>query len=443
MAAPFIVPALIATVAAIAFFMRGRKGQAPPGLTYPQPPAQGPAAALPQGPYIDVTRDGVQVFKPPVAATILDGLNQMAVVPVGPDLAWVQIIVRTDPNVATAREWAASMNTQRSILATVDFLAATPTPRQLRAVPAGTEREHATIGSPYGILALPQTIPAMPPRPGAGPAGPLVTPGPACPEAFNELPRELRDDACRALTQGQDPVALDRVAVELDRAGYSRSAALLRERAQQLRVQRKIQAIQSGHVIQLRANDNPSYLAEWYTGDGARFKELLTTNPELRLATMPHARTGQPMTVLLPWRVGQTLILPPSWDTSRGPAPPMGGGMPVPGPVAPPPVAPTVTTTDTLERPTPPFVPPYVPGAGPQTEPLPAPAEPGGGGMTDAELSQLAQNVVDTTASVLRPSAEALAPIFDPLGTFGSMLGGPTPEILIQSAGHHDPWRTR
>jgi hypothetical protein len=64
----------------------------------------------------------------------------------------------------------------------------------------------------------------------------------------------------------------------------------------------------------IRSGDIASRMAQWFTGNFARWRELEQVNPELKLVL----QGGKPYGYT-PWRLDQVLVLPPGWDGSKGP----------------------------------------------------------------------------------------------------------------------------
>jgi nucleoid-associated protein YgaU len=61
----------------------------------------------------------------------------------------------------------------------------------------------------------------------------------------------------------------------------------------------------------IRSGDSASAIALKFTGDSTRWRELLTSNPTLKADT--EDVNGTPTTLVKPFNPGQILILPPSW----------------------------------------------------------------------------------------------------------------------------------
>lgn len=58
----------------------------------------------------------------------------------------------------------------------------------------------------------------------------------------------------------------------------------------------------------IKSGDYASGLAKKKTGDGSRWREILTVNPEMSTYTDKKGATQ-----IRPWNVGQTMFLPPGW----------------------------------------------------------------------------------------------------------------------------------
>ncbi len=63
----------------------------------------------------------------------------------------------------------------------------------------------------------------------------------------------------------------------------------------------------------IRSGDIASRMAQWFTGNFARWRELEQVNPVLKLVMQNGAPYGY-----TPWRLDQVLVLPPGWDGSKG-----------------------------------------------------------------------------------------------------------------------------
>jgi hypothetical protein len=137
--------------------------------------------------------------------------------------------------------------------------------------------------------------------------------------------------AIQLLTDDSVPPAnLDLAAAAWDHTGYPKAAAAARARAAELRKRQGttppkttdtpppgVLPTSLGTPYLLRTGDIPSGLAKWYTGNGARYKELIPLNPTLALGG-PYGVTG--------WNelVGQNIWLPFSWNGLAKSPPPAG-----------------------------------------------------------------------------------------------------------------------
>lgn len=103
--------------------------------------------------------------------------------------------------------------------------------------------------------------------------------------------------------------------------------------------------VDAPHTI--RKDDIPNKLAQYYTGDGSRFKELGALNPQLgKLVTktftpppMPGTGSVAPVSVTNyeGWQIGKQILLPGSWKPYSKPLPkPASSTKPTDPPVFPP-----------------------------------------------------------------------------------------------------------
>lgn len=87
-----------------------------------------------------------------------------------------------------------------------------------------------------------------------------------------------------------------------------------------------------GGTHTIRDGDIPSRLAQWYAGDGLRWQELATANPDLVVINpdlKPRSQFGGPAFSFAQgrigsgqgWTIGRVLVLPPGWDASKGISP--------------------------------------------------------------------------------------------------------------------------
>lgn len=62
----------------------------------------------------------------------------------------------------------------------------------------------------------------------------------------------------------------------------------------------------------IRSGDYPSGMSQRMTGNAGRWREIMPLNPELR-TTQTTTPQGQPVTYVVPWQIGQIILLPRSW----------------------------------------------------------------------------------------------------------------------------------
>lgn len=70
-------------------------------------------------------------------------------------------------------------------------------------------------------------------------------------------------------------------------------------------------------MFTIRPGDRPYGLATYFTGDGARFREIEAINPHLgnfQSGTPPYPQ----------WQIGVTIGIPAEWDPWNKPTPPLG-----------------------------------------------------------------------------------------------------------------------
>lgn len=136
------------------------------------------------------------------------------------------------------------------------------------------------------------------------------------------------------------PTDLEAAALAAETGGFPKAAACLRKKAQQKRASAELEvAAKGGMPFQIRYGDIPFRLAQYYTGDGARFKELGPLNPQIG-----QLRTVNGVTNYEGWRPGLNILIPSAWNPLAKPVPaPLGGGgggakppAPAPGPTSPP-----------------------------------------------------------------------------------------------------------
>lgn len=289
-----------------------------------------PAGALqvppPDPQFFSVDGGGVVSFLPFVAAKIREMLVQFAIVPVDGNPYVVELVqLPANPaGVATALQWHDAMVQIRPILGVRWMFVPAQTKRFLRAVSPGEELQYASAAGAYAVLSPKASgAQAAPSAPGfSAPPGAsfVATPANAAPDVYSELPGELAAEARALATSGKDADKMDQVATELARQKYTASADALRTRARELRAKNTLADIRTGRRFTIRANDNASALAQYYTNNAGRWKEIVNANPGMQVITI------KGITQIRPWNVGDTITLPESWDTSKPLPPKMSGG---------------------------------------------------------------------------------------------------------------------
>ena len=318
----------------------------PPPPPTPRAPAPLPAPSGPQAPPLPspnstaITADGTKVFRPEVVPAILPMLDAYGVEPVEGNPLNVRLVPRSQPFHVTARQWTEAYAPYA--IAAVEWLGSPHEPKYLRAVAPDQIRNVANAAGFYAILTGPVIIaqtPSIPyppmPAPGPMPAPAPNTPYPSMPAPFppmptpmpaplpaptpqasplDELPSDLRKQV-DSLLAGTNAAAMGQTAQELEKAGYAKSAQVLRARMKDVELSHTVENTSSGRTYTVHGKELPSEVAAWYTGDGNRWRELLETNSNLRIR-----KVGE-IEYLLPWKSGMMLVLPNTWDVKRGPMP--------------------------------------------------------------------------------------------------------------------------
>lgn len=262
--------------------------------------------------------DGVQRVPMAVRASILSELATKGAAPAGEHaivVSGAQTGVGDSAAAWMAREQAAGRAILINVLGPGDTA-----PAELQAVQQGELASKACNGCRWAVLAegyggLPAQPPAQPP-PGAvqSPSGvDLLTPLEA---QIQAMPVGLRETISNALKNPATQAETLRVLADSIRAQFPAMAAELEKEA----TKRKSEGMPAtdDHVHYVRLDgDNPWALAQHFTGDGNRWRELLEPN---NLRAIKDPTTG--FTVADPWRLGQKVILPASWDVKgKGPMP--------------------------------------------------------------------------------------------------------------------------
>jgi len=127
-----------------------------------------------------------------------------------------------------------------------------------------------------------------------------------------------------------EPAALEQLA-DLVEADHPLAAAALRARAAELRQKLAAEdAKRGGTPFVIRKGDMGSGLALYYTGNAGRYRELPEVNTAIGMRIIRNPDTG--IEYLVPWKVGETILLPLSWNARSKPLPPPGY---VGGPITP------------------------------------------------------------------------------------------------------------
>lgn len=326
---------------------------------------------------------GIRVFQRTVAQSIARQLASLRQIPTQDptllELASAPVVAATESGLA----WALAQNVTNTIVAPI-YMAFPSTARKfLRAVVSGQDEEKfCRDGQMYAILAPPAQLPLLlagmsglppvlmtPPAlmtpPTAAPplvpvplpplgsppvslpplGSPPVSTPPSVPPTtppgtgsgdLDDLPEPLRTSINLLLTSpSADPDGMDVAAKAIESSGFAKVAARLRARANELRAAAakhpappppptplKPPAPPVSQIVRvLKSGETAWGLANEYTGDGNRWRELLPVNPTLK--EIAGTTTDGKKTVFLnPWRVGQTVKIPPAWaSTPRSAAP--------------------------------------------------------------------------------------------------------------------------
>lgn len=331
----------------------------PKPVPLPPPPPPPPPAALPPGPaptpsnvkptpgfvLTTLASDGTKVFRPEAVPALLPMLDACGVELVEGDPLKAKLVALVDPTrQVSARQWADKFGSMA--IAAVEWLPYPHEPKYLRAIRPEEARSIANSTGIYAILtgpafvqqpmpqppawpqpmpqwpqpvpqwpqsspAWPQPNPIPPASPQPNPTPPNPAPQPA-PTGLDELSPDVRRQV-ETLLAGTDTVAMEKAATELEARNLTRAAEMLRKRAKEVELAKVVSNTAYSYTI--RGSELPSELAQWYTGDANRWRELVQTNPELRI------QKANQIEYLTPWKSGQTIILPKTWDVKKGPMP--------------------------------------------------------------------------------------------------------------------------
>jgi hypothetical protein len=262
---------------------------------------------------ITIASDGTKVFRQEALPYLVPMLEQYGVEAVEGDPTRVKLLPRTQPGQVTASQWVEGYG--KMAIAAVEWLPTAHEPKFLRAIRPEEAQQIAQPTGYYAILTGPVVI--VPPSvPWPSPSTPPVTPPPPMPKPseLEELPPDVRTKV-EQLMAGSNANAMEAAANEIEKQGYARSAEALRKRAAEVRLASTVSNTTSGRTYTVRGTELPSQLAQWYTGDANRWRDLVQTNPELRIR-----KVGE-IEYLLPWKSGMTITLPSTWDVKKGPMP--------------------------------------------------------------------------------------------------------------------------
>lgn len=342
-----VLPAILLGLGALYLFLSGDDDDGPAPVL---PPG---GDDLPPGAYEGLTEvrmvDGqpVRYFRPQIATAILGMLGESWSIPLPPGQSQI-----ADPNVglqvvhqssmappgagtATALQ-VAQLSAQQglSILGSLSLAQPTDTgDRWIAVVRPIDVASYARDGGRWAVLLDPArgVMPTPPGVPGGGGGGgggitppppppPPPPPGPgggSTQQLDAYMPAELRAKIVEMLgDSGMEPTALEQLANQIE-SDYPLAATALRARAAQLRAIRKAEAFaKGGWEFTIRYGDLPSLVAQHYTGDGLRWKEIAQANKGMKVLS-----NG-----LDPWY--GTILLPLSWEPWKKGLPPVATGTP-------------------------------------------------------------------------------------------------------------------
>lgn len=313
-------------VAARAPAQQPQRQPPPPMPTAPPPPQMPQMPGVPLPPtaaelqYFDIGPDGLRVWKNPYRAQIIENLDYVGIsMPFPNDPTVVQLVPRANPNDATAAAWVAQIGKTRSVLAVKYFVLPLPasSPRYLRAVAPGEELAWAG-GAPNAAYAVLQQASASPvQQPGAMPTP--TAPATPANDAFTVLGPSLAEQVRALYNESSDPTKLVVMADALEGKSptYAKAADALRAKAKELQTAAELRAIQTGRQYVIRSGDLASDLAQWYTGNALKWRELLSTNSQLREMTGDRG-DGTRFQYLAPWNAGDKITLPVGWNVDKG-----------------------------------------------------------------------------------------------------------------------------
>lgn len=159
----------------------------------------------------------------------------------------------------------------------------------------------------------------------------------------DNMPPQMKQEINQILATVTDPQALDTAAAAATQAGFPIAAACLKQKADELRgaapspgpTPGGIPGIPGGipgvpttpkpepstnMIFTVRWGDFPYGLAQYYTGQGARFKELEPLNPQLGPMITRQGPKGS-YSIYQNWAPGLEIQLPASWKPYEKPLP--------------------------------------------------------------------------------------------------------------------------
>lgn len=309
MPVPMIVP-LGLVAGGLYLLSRDKKVGAQPIFTPPQKATLTETRKLPDG-------STARYFTPEIANAIMNQLATKALSPVQVQGTSPGLIMKVEPmsGIAISAQAAAqAANSQNMVVMGTLSLALMDQPvDKLLLFVSPSQRTLANDQSQFAILldAGAAASPAIPGTPAASPFDPGMDP--ALVAQVNAI---LNDPKV-------EPEALELMANDLEASGYPIAAKVLRDRAAKIRLSRSLADKQAGGTpFTIRGNqdmslavDLPYNTAQHYTGDGMRWREIASVNPGMTIKTV------QGQSNLYPWKPGQTILLPLSWDVRSKPLP--------------------------------------------------------------------------------------------------------------------------
>lgn len=349
---PIATGALIGGAALVALIAGGGKkkaqqaqpapGQAPGGTTFPgfDPSAREALFEV---------REGIQFWRKQVADGLYamwgaEGLVSTSQPPDLPSGAYYLLVAPKPVDAASAQQAIVGAVGQGLIvLAHIGCSIPQGSWRMLAFLPGAGSVAPAAEGGDWGVFAVGAIAPGTPPYvPGGGapPGGPLpgfpsIPGGGTYPPSGGAQwpgtePPPLDPISAKVEEMIRDPnaspEALEEAADLLESQGRKSDAQKLRARAAELRAEQQAADMARGSsLFTIRSGDLPYKLAQYYTGDSQKFREIPPLNQDVGMRVV-HKNGG---TFLEPWR--GTIKLPLSWKVWSKPLPPTASGQaPVP-----------------------------------------------------------------------------------------------------------------